>query len=44
VAIKLLSAASFNINRINPVDYIYRALNTKIVRLAPETDEYKIVK
>ncbi len=44
VAIKMLGAATYNINRINPVDYIFNSLSFKILTLDRASDEYQILK
>ena len=43
VAIKLLCAATYRKREINPIDYVVDALGVKIGRVAPETDEFKII-
>ena len=43
IAIKLLCAATFRKREINPVDYVVDTLGVKIGRVAPDTDEFKIL-
>jgi ankyrin repeat protein/predicted DNA-binding WGR domain protein len=44
VAIKLIGAATFNIPKINPVDYCYNCLDMKMVVLSKDSEEYKLLK
>jgi predicted DNA-binding WGR domain protein len=44
IAIKLLCAASYNLTRVNPVDYIFHSLTFKVIRLDRQSEEYQIVR
>ncbi|KAL9657152.1 hypothetical protein ABK040_015858 [Willaertia magna] len=43
VAAKVLLGASLNINSINPLDYCYYAIQTKLQPIREDEDEYKII-
>ncbi len=44
IAIKLLCAASFNVMRVNPVDYMFHSLTFKVIRLDSQSEEYQIIR
>ena len=44
IAIKLLSAATYNIKTINPIDYIFKCLELHVLPLARDSDEFKIIR
>jgi ankyrin repeat protein/predicted DNA-binding WGR domain protein len=44
VAIKLLCAASYNLSRVNPVDYIFLSLTFKVIHLDSQSEEYQVIR
>jgi ankyrin repeat protein/predicted DNA-binding WGR domain protein len=44
IAIKMLGAATFNIKTINPIDYIHKCMNFKILLLNQRSDEFKLLR
>lgn len=44
VVIKLIGAATFNLSRVNPVDYCFSCLDFKMLRLDPESEEFKVLR
>jgi primosomal protein N'' len=44
VAIKLIGAATYNVPKINPVDYCFDGLGMKMMLLDRSTDEFKLLK
>ena len=44
IAIKLLCAASYNVARVNPVDYMFHSLTFKVIRLDCQSEEYQIIR
>ena len=44
VVIKLLGAATHNALRVNPIDYCFKCLNFKMMRLDKESEEYRVLR
>jgi ankyrin repeat protein/predicted DNA-binding WGR domain protein len=44
IVIKLVGAATLNMYRINPIDYCFNCLSFKIMPLANDTEEFKLLK
>jgi ankyrin repeat protein/predicted DNA-binding WGR domain protein len=44
IAIKLVGAATFNIPKINPVDYCYNCIDMKMITLTKDSEEFKLLK
>ena len=44
VAIKMVGAATFNMSKINPVDYCFNCLDLKMVVLSKESNEFNLLK
>jgi ankyrin repeat protein/predicted DNA-binding WGR domain protein len=43
VALKLIGAARLNMQRVNPIDYIFNCLDMKILRVDPKCLEYEAI-
>ena len=44
IAIKIIGAATFNLNRINPIDYCFNCLSFKMMKLEDESPEFNVLK
>jgi ankyrin repeat protein/predicted DNA-binding WGR domain protein len=44
VAIKLIAAATYNIPKVNPIDYCFNCLDMKMMLLDKSTDEFRLLK
>lgn len=43
IVIRLIGAATFNMKKVNPIDYCFNCLNLKILRLERNSIEFKII-
>ena len=44
IVIKLVGAATYNIGRLNPIDYCFNCLDFKMLRLDAESEEFQVLR